>query len=109
MNRLAAPLVLVAEDDRAVRESLLRALSLEGYEVCSAADGEEALTVAAERNPHVIVLDVLMPVLDGLSVCRRLRALGDATPILLLTARSAVPDRVSGLDAGAQDRLSHMP
>ena len=105
MNRLASSLVLVAEDDRAVRESLLRALSLEGYEVCSAADGEEALAVLAERRPHVIVLDVLMPVLDGLSVCRRLRAQGDSTPILLLTARSAVPDRVSGLDAGADDYL----
>jgi two-component system response regulator MprA len=105
MSRLAPPLVLVVEDDRAVRESLLRALALEGYEVCSATDGEEALAAVAERRPHVIVLDVLMPVLDGLSVCRRLRARGDATPILLLTARSAVPDRVSGLDAGADDYL----
>jgi two-component system response regulator MprA len=105
VHRLAAPLVLVVEDDRAVRESLLRALGLEGYDVCSAADGEEALGVVAERHPHVIVLDVLMPALDGLSVCRRLRAQGDGTPILLLTARSAVPDRVSGLDAGADDYL----
>lgn len=105
MNRLGSPLVLVAEDDRAVRESLLRALRLEGYEVCAAADGEEALAVLAEHRPHVVVLDVLMPVLDGLSVCRRLRAQGDDTPILLLTARAAVPDRVSGLDAGADDYL----
>jgi two-component system response regulator MprA len=105
VNRLGSPLVLVAEDDRAVRESLLRALRLEGYEVCAAADGEEALAVLAEHRPHVVVLDVLMPVLDGLSVCRRLRAQGDDTPILLLTARAAVPDRVSGLDAGADDYL----
>jgi two-component system response regulator MprA len=106
VNRVPAPLVLVAEDDRAVRESLVRALELEGYQVCTASDGEAALAMVAERHPHVIVLDVLMPVLDGLSACRRLRAQHDATPILLLTARSAVPDRVSGLDAGADDYLS---
>jgi two-component system response regulator MprA len=105
MTRALGPLVLVAEDDRAVRESLVRALGLEGYQVCTAADGEEALAVVLERRPHVVILDVLMPVLDGLSACRRLRARGDQTPILLLTARAAVPDRVSGLDAGADDYL----
>jgi two-component system response regulator MprA len=98
--------VLVAEDDRAVRESLVRALTLDGYAVRGVADGAAALDAVEADPPDAIVLDVMMPVLDGLSVCRRLRARRDRTPILILTARSEVPDRVSGLDAGADDYLS---
>ncbi|MFN0090143.1 MAG: response regulator transcription factor [Acidimicrobiales bacterium] len=97
--------VLIAEDDRAVRESLARALELEGYRVCAVADGAAALA-AAESAPDAILLDVMMPGVDGLSVCRRLRAQGNRTPILILTARAEVPDRVSGLDAGADDYLA---
>jgi two-component system response regulator MprA len=98
--------VLVAEDDRAVRESLARALSLEGYQVHAVPDGLAALSAVPTFRPDVIVLDVMMPHLDGLSACRRLRSQGERTPILILTARSEVPDRVSGLDAGADDYLA---
>jgi len=98
--------VLLIEDDRAVREALRRALQLEGYEVITAADGQAGLDLVAERRPDVVVLDVMMPVLDGLSACRRLRAQRDRTPVLILTARAEVPDRVSGLDAGADDYLA---
>jgi two-component system response regulator MprA len=98
--------VLIAEDDRAVRESLVRALTLDGYGVRAVAAGAAALEAVAGEPPDAIVLDVMMPVLDGLSVCRRLRGRGDRTPILILTARSEVPDRVSGLDAGADDYLA---
>ena len=101
-----APLILIAEDDRAVRSSLHRALELEGYGVVAVADGEAALTAVREHHPAVVVLDVMMPVLDGLSACRRLRSQGDRTPVLILTARAEVPDRVSGLDAGADDYLA---
>ncbi len=100
-----AQTIVVAEDDRAVRDSLDRALSLEGYRVVVAPDGEAALDAVAAHQPDAIVLDVMMPRLDGLSVCRRLRSAGDRTPILILTARSEIPDRVSGLDAGADDYL----
>ncbi len=101
----AGPRVLVAEDDRAVRESLGRALGLEGYQVQVVPDGLAALDAVATFRPDAIVLDVMMPHLDGLSACRRLRSQGERTPILMLTARTEVPDRVSGLDAGADDYL----
>ena len=98
-------LVLVVDDDRAVREALGRAFELEGYEVELASDGEEALSAVEARSPDALVLDVMMPVLDGLAVTRRLRREGNRVPILLLTARDAVGDRVEGLDAGADDYL----
>jgi two-component system response regulator MprA len=97
--------ILVVDDEPALRESLRRTLGLEGYEVQLAADGREALAALAAAAPDAIVLDVLMPEPDGLEVCRRLRALGDRTPVLMLTARAAVADRVQGLDAGADDYL----
>ncbi len=97
--------ILVVDDERAVREALERALRLEGYEVASAADGEEALVSLAGRSADAVVLDVLMPVLDGLEACRALRRRGDRTPVLMLTARHEVSDRVAGLDAGADDYL----
>jgi len=97
--------VLVVDDERAVRGSVRRALALEGYQVSEAAGGREALDALRERVPDVVVLDVLMPDVDGLEVCRRLRAAGDRVPVLMLTAREAVADRVSGLDAGADDYL----
>src|SRR5258705_9266126 len=97
--------VLVAEDDERLRESLARVLRFEGYEVTLAVDGAEALARVATDAPDVIVLDVMMPKLDGLTACRRLRAGGDRTPVLMLTARHEVADRVSGLDAGADDYL----
>src|SRR5437762_3665427 len=98
-------LVLVADDDRAVREALERALQLHGYEVALASDGDTALTAVDTRTPDALVLDVMMPGLDGLDVTRRLRRQGNRVPILLLTARDAVGDRVEGLDAGADDYL----
>ena len=101
-----APLVVVAEDDRATRDSLVTALELEGYRVAGLADGARALDVIASQHPDAVVLDVGMPEVDGLSVCRRLRARQDHTPVLILTARSEVSDRVSGLDAGADDYLA---
>ena len=98
--------VLIAEDDRSVRESLVLALGVEGYDVEAVNDGAQALESVADREPDVIVLDIMMPVLDGLTVCRRLRAGKCHTPILMLTARHEVSDRVSGLDAGADDYLA---
>jgi two-component system response regulator MprA len=98
--------VLIAEDDRSVRESLVLALGVEGYEVEAVNDGAQALEAVALAEPDVIVLDIMMPVLDGLTVCRRLRAGKCRTPILMLTARHEVSDRVSGLDAGADDYLA---
>jgi two-component system response regulator MprA len=95
--------VLLAEDDRSVRESLVMALELEGYDVTPTTDGEQALTAFDGARPDVVILDVMMPTVDGLTVCRRLRARGIRTPILMLTARDQVADRVSGLDAGADD------
>ncbi|MEU8716860.1 response regulator transcription factor [Streptomyces sp. NPDC048663] len=95
--------VLLAEDDRAIRHALERALSLEGYEVTAVADGVEALAHAHRVRPDVLVLDVMMPGIDGLQVCRVLRAEGDRTPILMLTALVETADRIAGLDAGADD------
>ncbi len=97
--------VLVVDDDRSLRRMLERTLTAEGFEVTVAADGGAALVAAERAAPDVIVLDVAMPALDGLSVCRRLRAKGLPTPILMLTARDAVSDRVAGLEAGADDYL----
>jgi len=97
--------VLVVDDEPAVRTALERALRLEGYDVELAADGAEALHRLSLHAPDAVVLDVLMPNVDGLEVCRRLRAADDHTPVLMLTARDAVGDRVAGLDAGADDYL----
>ncbi|CAM4017044.1 response regulator transcription factor [Smaragdicoccus niigatensis] len=97
--------ILVADDDRAVRESLRRSLSFNGYTVEVASDGLDALEKANATKPDALILDVMMPRLDGLEVCRRLRSTGDDVPILVLTARDSVSERVSGLDAGADDYL----
>jgi two-component system, OmpR family, response regulator MprA len=99
--------ILVVDDERAVRESLRRALELEGYDVGLAVDGSEALEkVDAEAQPDAVILDVLMPGTDGLEVSRTLRRSGNKVPILMLTARAEVGDRVAGLDAGADDYLT---
>ncbi|MEY2958834.1 MAG: two-component response regulator MprA [Actinomycetota bacterium] len=98
--------ILIAEDDRAVRESLQRALRLEGYEVAAVTNGAEALTSVGERSPDLLLLDVSMPIVDGLTVARVLRAEGERIPILMLTARVETRDRVAGLDAGADDYVA---
>jgi two-component system response regulator MprA len=97
--------ILVVDDEPAVRRALERALRLENYEVSLAADGEEALDSLASSPADAVILDVAMPRLDGLEVCRRLRKSGDRTPVLMLTARDAIEDRVIGLDVGADDYL----
>jgi two-component system, OmpR family, response regulator MprA len=97
--------VLVVEDDGAVRRAVERALTFEGYDVQSARDGSEALAIVLNESFDAIVLDVMMPIIDGLEACRRIRARGDTTPILILTARTEISDRVAGLDAGADDYL----
>ncbi len=97
--------ILVVDDDRAVREALRRALTLGGYEVERVEDGEGAIESVAEGVPDAVVLDLGLPGIDGLEVCRRLRLLGNRVPILILTARDAVGDRIEGLDAGADDYL----
>jgi two-component system, OmpR family, response regulator MprA len=97
--------VLLAEDDRSVREALTRALELEGHDVQAVADGAAALAALETERPDVVLLDWMMPVLDGLSVCRQLRSTGDRIPVLILTARAEIGDRVTGLDAGADDYL----
>ena len=99
--------ILVVDDDRAVRDSLRRSLAFNGYQVELATDGQQALdAIAGGDRPDALVLDVMMPRLDGLEVCRRLRSAGDDLPVLVLTAREAVSDRVAGLDAGADDYLA---
>jgi two-component system, OmpR family, response regulator MprA len=98
--------LLLAEDDRAIRKSLERALTLEGYRVTAVPDGVEALAAVHRDRPDVVVLDVMMPGIDGLSVCRVLRAEGDRTPVLMLTARVETADRIAGLDAGADDYVA---
>ena len=99
--------ILVVDDERAVRESLRRALELEGYEIELAADGSEALyRLEGGDEPDAVILDVLMPGVDGLEVCRRLRGSGSKLPVLMLTARTEVEDRVAGLDAGADDYVT---
>ncbi len=97
--------ILIAEDDRGVRDSLQRALRFEGYDVATANDGAAALDSVASNEPDALILDVMMPHVDGLTVCRRMRERGFETPILILTARHEVSDRVNGLDAGADDYL----
>jgi two-component system response regulator MprA len=97
--------ILVVDDEPAVREAVERALRLDGHDVLLAADGGQALASLDERAPDAVVLDVLMPRVDGLELCRRMRLGGDRTPVLMLTARDAVSDRVAGLDAGADDYL----
>ena len=97
--------IVVVDDEPAVRSAVRRALVLAGYEVETADDGAQALAALTGRPPDAVVMDVLMPEIDGLEVCRRLRATGDRTPVLLLTARDGVSDRVGGLDAGADDYL----
>jgi two-component system response regulator MprA len=99
--------ILVVDDERAVRESLRRALELEGYEIELAGDGSEALyRLESTEEPDAMILDVLMPGVDGLEVCRRLRGSGSKLPVLMLTARTEVEDRVAGLDAGADDYVT---
>ena len=97
--------ILVVDDEPAVRSAVTRALTLDGYEVVAAEDGTRGAGAVQRVRPELVVLDVLMPELDGIAVCRRLRGDGDRTPILMLTARDAVSDRVAGLDAGADDYL----
>jgi two-component system response regulator MprA len=99
------PRILVVDDEPAVQSALFRALSLEHYEVAQAADGIEALEQLGAAAYEAVILDIAMPRLDGLEVCRRLRQGGDRTPVLMLTARGEVDDRVAGLDAGADDYL----
>jgi two-component system response regulator MprA len=98
--------ILVADDEPSVRDALERVLRHERFDVALAADGPDALTALATARPDAMILDVMMPGLDGLEVCRRTRAAGDRTPILMLTARDEVGDRVAGLDAGADDYLA---
>ncbi len=100
------PRVLVVDDDRAVRDSLRRSLEFNGYEVVLAGDGAEALVTMGAHPPDVVVMDVMMPRLDGIETTRALRAAGNDVPVLVLTARDAVGDRVEGLDAGADDYLT---
>ena len=106
MTAPATASVMVVDDEPAVRAALERALRIERYDVRLAGDGAEALALLADRSPDAIVLDVAMRELDGLEVCRRLRAERVWSPVLMLTARAAVPDRVDGLDAGADDYLA---
>jgi two-component system response regulator MprA len=97
--------ILVVDDDRSVRDALRRALTLGGYEVDAVEDGRQALTRMSMSSPDAVVLDIGLPEVDGLEVTRRIRGAGDRTPILMLTARDAVTDRIDGLDAGADDYL----
>ncbi len=97
--------LLIVEDEAAVRQALVRALEGEGYELALAEDGAQALAMIAHSPPDAVVLDVMLPGVDGIEVARRVRARRDAVPILMLTARGAVGDRVAGLDAGADDYL----
>jgi two-component system response regulator MprA len=97
--------VLVVDDERTIRDAVARALRMHGYEVALAADGDQALQTVAVLRPEVIVLDLMMPRVDGIEVCKRLRASGARVPVLMLTARDAIADRVAGLEAGADDYL----
>jgi two-component system response regulator MprA len=98
--------LLVVDDDASVREALALVLGLDGFEVTTAGDGREAIRTLSHGRPDAVILDVLMPGLDGLEVCRRIRATGDRTPVLMLTARAEVSERVAGLEAGADDYLA---
>ena len=103
MSQSSPTTLLLAEDDQSVREALERALRFEGYDVHAVTDGAQALEALMTLDPEVIVLDVMMPTVDGLAACRRIRDKGIRTPVLMLTARHDVADRVAGLDAGADD------
>jgi two-component system, OmpR family, response regulator MprA len=98
--------LLIVDDEASVREALALVLDLSGFEVRTAVDGREAIRTLALDSPDAVILDVLMPGLDGLEVCRRMRAVGDRTPVLMLTARTEVSERVAGLEAGADDYLA---
>jgi two-component system response regulator MprA len=98
--------LLVVDDDPSVREALALLLDLNGFDVDTARDGREAIRTMALAAPDAVILDVLMPGIDGIEVCRRMRAIGDRTPVLMLTARTEVGDRVAGLEAGADDYLA---
>jgi two-component system, OmpR family, response regulator MprA len=98
--------LLVVDDDPSVREALALVLDLNGFEVTTAVDGREAMRTLSRDTPDAVVLDVLMPGIDGLEVCRRMRATGNRTPVLMLTARAEVSERVAGLEAGADDYLA---
>jgi two-component system response regulator MprA len=98
--------ILVVDDEPAVRQALARALALERYEIALAADGEQALDLLAAGDYEAVLLDIVMPGMSGLELCRRMRHSGDHTPVLMLTARDAIDDRVAGLDAGADDYLA---
>src|SRR4051812_42122973 len=102
---MARPQILVVDDDPKVLSLMRRGLAFEGYAVDIAADGDEALAIARERPPHLVVLDVMMPGIDGIEVCRRLRVGDRELAILMLTGRASVPARIVGLDAGADDYL----
>ncbi len=97
--------LLIVDDDRALRDALRRALVLAGYEVATAENGQEGMTRIAGGDPEAVILDLGLPDVDGLEVCRRLRRAGNRVPVLVLTARDAVADRIEGLDAGADDYL----
>ena len=97
--------IVVVDDEQAVRDSLRRSLAFNGYDIAIAEDGEQALDVIEKEQPDLVILDVMMPKMDGLEVCRHLRSHGDDRPILVLTARDGVSDRVAGLEAGADDYL----
>ena len=97
--------ILIVDDDTRVTSALRRTLAYEGYQVSVAADGEGALSIARAKPPDVVILDLMLPGIDGLEVCRRLRASGDSVAVLMLTARDAVADRVAGLETGADDYL----
>ncbi|WP_080795957.1 response regulator transcription factor [Corynebacterium pacaense] len=98
--------ILVVDDEQAVRDSLRRSLAFNGYTVALAEDGVQALDMIRREQPHLVILDVMMPRMDGVEVCRTLRSEGDKRPVLVLTARDSVSDRVGGLDAGADDYLA---
>lgn len=103
-NRMNAH-ILIVDDDSRVTSALRRTLAYEGYQVSTALDGEGALALAHKQPPDLVILDLMLPGMDGLEVCRRLRAAGDGTTVLMLTARDAVADRVTGLESGADDYL----
>ena len=105
VTAMDTPRILVVDDDKRIAAAVRRALASEGYRVEVAHDGQSALNMARTSPPDLVVLDVMMPGIDGVEVCRRLREAGDDTAVLMLTARADVPDRVAGLDAGADDYL----
>ena len=105
MTTMSTPRILVVDDDKRIAASVRRSLTYDGYEVDVVHDGASAIDAVRSQPPDVIVLDLMLPGIDGLEVCRRLRAAGDDIAVLMLTAKSTVPDRVTGLDAGADDYL----